>query len=184
MAAMIGRNHVPSSDVPRPMKPISRRLVVLVTAVLLAACNQAVSPSPSPSASSPAAASPSAATPSGPLVTIETRGGECPEGACGSTVVIERDGRVHALEPAEIDVGTVPPAILEGLNVEIDQADFEALAGVPFTGECPVNVDGQEIIYTFTTASGEQRLASCEVVVDPEHPLFVAISAALAAAGA
>ena len=41
--------------------------------------------------------------------------------------------------------------------------------------------DGQETVYTFTTPSGTERIASCEVDIDPAHPLFVAVSAALAA---
>jgi hypothetical protein len=43
-----------------------------------------------------------------------------------------------------------------------------------------VAFDGQETIYTFATASGVERIASCEVEVDPSDPLFVAVSAALA----
>ena len=45
--------------------------------------------------------------------------------------------------------------------------------------------DGQETIYIFTAALGTrfERIASCEVEVDPSHPLFVAVSAALQAAG-
>ena len=157
--------------------------------VLLGCQNTAPSPSPGSSTSPPARPSSSAGpSPSdvaaGTLVTVETRGGECPQGACGGTIAIDADGRVHALEPAEIEVGTVPEVVLDGLKIELEDADFAALAAVPFTGECPVNVDGQEIIYTFTTASGEVRLASCEVVIDESNPLFVAIQAALAAAGA
>ena len=54
----------------------------------------------------------------------------------------------------------------------------------PFTGECPVNVDGQEIIYEFGAPSGTERIASCEVEVDPGLPSFAAVQAALAAVGA
>jgi hypothetical protein len=120
----------------------------------------------------------------GPLVVLEVRGGECPQGACGGTTVVEREGRVHTTAPEAAELGVVPSDALQALIVEIDQTDFEALAATPFTGECPVNVDGQEFIYTFGTASGEVRLASCEVEIDPEAPLFVAVDAAISAAAA
>jgi hypothetical protein len=35
-----------------------------------------------------------------PLVTVSTRGGECPDGPCGSSVVIERDGTVRVADGA------------------------------------------------------------------------------------
>jgi hypothetical protein len=116
---------------------------------------------------------------SGPLVTLETRGGECPAGACGQTTVIERDGRVHTTAPVAADLGTVPAPALEALRIEVDQADFAAIAARPFTGECPTAYDGQETIYTFGTAAGPVRLASCEVAIDEDDPLFVAALAAI-----
>ena len=62
------------------------------------------------------AASPSAATPAGPLVTVETRGGECPAGACGQTITIDRDGRVHLAAKPPNDLGTVTPEVLDTLQ--------------------------------------------------------------------
>jgi hypothetical protein len=122
--------------------------------------------------------------PEGPLVTVETRGGECPNGPCGGTVAVERDGRVHATAPEARELGRLPENVRAPLEAAVRAADFDRLRSRPFTGECPVNVDGQEIIYTFTTASGDVRLASCEVEIDPSDPLFVAVAAALAAVGA
>jgi hypothetical protein len=118
----------------------------------------------------------------GPLVTVETRGGECPAGACGQTTVVERDGRVHMIAPAPAELGTVDPTLLEALRVEIEQADFAAIAGRPFTGECPTAFDGQETIFTFETSTGSHRLASCEVEIDPDAPLFAATLAAVGSA--
>ena len=115
----------------------------------------------------------------GPLLTVETRGGECQAGACGRTTVIERDGRVHTTAPAPADLGTVPAPALEALRIEIDQADLAAIADRPFTGECPTAYDGQETVYTFGTATGPVRLASCEVSIDQDDPLFVAAHAAI-----
>ena len=68
---------------------------------------------------------------------------------------------------------------LGALTTEIVQADFAALQSHPFTDTCPIAYDGQETIYLFTTSSGLQRIASCEVVVDPTAPLFLAVAAAM-----
>lgn len=118
--------------------------------------------------------------PAGPLVTIETRGGECPQGACGSTVSVEADGRVHQTALAPLELGRLSDVTVEALATEIDKADFAALMSRPFTGTCPVAFDGQETVYTFATASGPKRIATCEIEVDPSDPLFVAVAAALA----
>jgi hypothetical protein len=120
--------------------------------------------------------------PAGPLVIVETRGGECPQGACGSTIAIEPDGRVHATAPERTELGTLTDVALGSLVTEIEKADFAALKSHPFTGTCPVAFDGQETVYTFTTGSGTERIASCEFVVEPTAPLFVAVRAAVAGA--
>ena len=59
--------------------------------------------------------------------------------------------------------------------------DFATIRAVAFDGECPVNFDGQEFIYEFGAPGGVERIASCEFVVDPAHPLFAAVDAALTA---
>jgi hypothetical protein len=115
----------------------------------------------------------------GPLVTVEVRGGECPEGACGGTTAVERDGRVHLVAPRPEELGRAPAEAVGALDAAIRSADFEAIKSKPFTGECPVNFDGQEFIYEFSTPSGVQRIATCEVEIDPGHPLFTAVQAAL-----
>jgi hypothetical protein len=146
--------------------------IVLAVSVLAGCAAQA----------SPLVVSPtSSSIPAGPLVIVETRGGECPDGACGSTIVIEADGRVHATAPTAAELGSLPGVTLEGLATEISNTDFGALKSRPFTGTCPVAFDGQETVYTFVTASGAERIASCEVEVDPSEPVFIAVSAALAA---
>ena len=119
-----------------------------------------------------------------PLVTVTTRGGECVNGPCGSTLVVERDGRLHQTAPEAVVVGQVTPEALAALDGAIKTADFAAIRSVPFTGECPVNFDGQETIYVFGAPSGLERIASCETEVDPDHPLFRAVELALAVGGA
>ena len=61
----------------------------------------------------------------------------------------------------------------------IKLTDFALLKSHPFTGECPVNFDGQEFIFEFGAPGGTQRIATCEVEVDYGSPLFVAVAAAL-----
>ena len=144
--------------------------VLLCLAGLLSACQAA-----------PAVASlvPNA---TGPLVTVTVRGGDCPEGACGGTTVIERDGRVHQTEPAAVELGDLPDNILAALDAAVKTTDFDVIRARPFTGECPVAFDGQEFIYEFGAPGGTERIATCETEVEPNHPLFAAVSAALAAA--
>jgi len=115
----------------------------------------------------------------GPLVTVELRGGECPDGPCGKTVMLERDGRVHEAAKPPNDLGLVPQAQVAAIDAAIKATDFAVLRSHPFTGECPTAFDGQEVVYTFATPSGTERIASCEVDIDAGDPLFVAIGAAL-----
>jgi hypothetical protein len=74
-----------------------------------------------------------------PLVTVTTRGGEYPEGACGSTVLVERDGRLRQIAPEDVVIGQVTPEALAALDGAIKDADFAAIRSRPFTGECPVD---------------------------------------------
>jgi hypothetical protein len=154
-------------------------LLALVTAIA-ASCSPSATPSPSPSTTDsppPAAVSTPFAF---PLVTVETRGGECPEGSCGRLLNIEADGRLHEVIPQDRVVGTVPPEVIESLRTEVEQADYGAIQSRAFTGECPTAFDGQEVIYTFHVTTGDREIASCEVAIDPAGPLFVGVEAALA----
>jgi hypothetical protein len=115
----------------------------------------------------------------GPLVTVETRGGLCADAPCGTTIFIERDGRVHQAVKPPNDLGTVPPAELAALDAAIKTTDFTALRSHPFTGQCPTAFDGQEVVYEFGAPTGVERIATCEVDVDLGSPLFLAVSTAL-----
>lgn len=117
------------------------------------------------------------------VVTIETRGGECPSGPCSRLVNINADGTIHQVVPRDEVLGTVPEPALEALRIEVEQANYPLLQSRPFTGECPTAFDGQETIYTFHVTTGDEELASCRVAIDPNHPLFQALAAAIAAAG-
>lgn len=139
-------------------------LGVILSLTTVAACNAAVSvPLPG----------------TGPLVTVQLRGGMCPNGACDNTVILERDGRVHAAAKPPNDLGRVPAAAMATLTAAVQATDYAAIKSHPFTGECPVAFDGQELIFEFGVGAGTQRIASCEVDIDWGHPLFIAVAAAL-----
>jgi hypothetical protein len=115
----------------------------------------------------------------GPLITVNVRGGMCMEGACDHSVILEADGRVHdAATPPKV-LGRVPAATMATLTHAVQGADYAALKSKPFTGECPIAFDGQELIFEFAVGAGSQRIASCEVDIDWGHPLFVAVGIAL-----
>jgi hypothetical protein len=126
-----------------------------------------------------ACAEPVASTATSALLTVELRGGMCAGGPCGTTVILDRDGRVHGATKPPNGLGIVPPAQLQSLQTLITATDFAAIKGRPFTGQCPTAFDGQEVVIDFSTAGGIQHIASCQVDVDWGHPLFVALSTAL-----
>lgn len=115
----------------------------------------------------------------GPLVTVTMRGGMCAEGACNNGVILERDGRVRSAAKPPNDLGRVPAEAMTTLAAAVAATDYAAIRSQPFTGECPVNFDGQELIFEFGVGAGTQRIASCEVDIDWGHPLFVAVGVAL-----
>jgi hypothetical protein len=147
------------------LQSLRRAVLIVMLGVPLAGCSPAAVVSLLPVA--------------GPLVTITTQGGECPEGMCGSTMVIERGGRVHRLAPDAAELGTVPPNALSALDSLVRTTNFDAVRARPFTGECPMAYDGQEVIYEFGAPGGTQRVASCETEIDPDSPLFAAVTVAL-----
>jgi hypothetical protein len=116
----------------------------------------------------------------GPLVTVTMRGGNCLNPPCESTVILERDGRVHSAAKPPNDLGTVPADQVAAIDAAIRLTDFAEMRTHPFTGECPVNFDGQEVVYEFGAPSGVERIESCQVEVDLGLPLFVAVAGALA----
>ncbi|HJP89365.1 MAG TPA: hypothetical protein VJ850_10060 [Candidatus Limnocylindrales bacterium] len=147
--------------------PAGRRVLILaaslVGALALAACQ----------------GSPVQLPGSGPLLTVTMRGGECPAGACEQSVIVERDGRVHAAAKPPNDLGQVPPETMAALTAAVNQTDFAAVKSHPFTGQCPTVVDGQELVFEFNVGTTTQRIASCEVDIRWGSPLFVAIGTAL-----
>lgn len=115
----------------------------------------------------------------GPLLSVQMRGGLCPDGACANTVILDRDGLVHAAAKPPNDLGHVDAKAMAALTAAIQATDWAALKSHPFTGQCPIAFDGQELIFEFSVGTGTQRLASCEVAIDWGNPLFVAVGVAL-----
>jgi hypothetical protein len=158
-----------------PVAPLSASL--LAFALLAAACSTGtLMPTAVPT---PVFTRVPAPVVAGPLMTVQTRGGMCPGAPCGTTLILERDGRVHLAAKPPNDLGTVPPATLAALDAAIRSTDFVALKSHPFTGQCPTDFDGQETVYEFGAPDGVQTIATCEVAVDFGSPLFVAVAAAL-----
>ena len=141
----------------------------------VAACGS-TAPVPSPAASG---TPPAEVVPTTPLLTVESRGGECLDGPCGSTVVVQRDGTVHSADKPPNELGTIPANQMAALESAIKLTDFALLKSRPFTGECPTAFDGQEFIFEFAAPGGTERIATCEVDVDYASPLFAAVSIAL-----
>jgi hypothetical protein len=117
----------------------------------------------------------------GRLVTVEAHGGHCREGECRRVFAIESDGLVHQIEPDGAEIHRVTNETIDVYRTALSITDFNALRSRPFTGECPTAFDGMEVIYTFETPSGTERIASCEVEIDRQAPLFVAVDAILGA---
>jgi hypothetical protein len=153
----------------------------LVVAVLVAACagGSPTSAPASPTIPAPTTASTLSPEATGPLLTVETRGGECVGGPCGTTIVVERDGRVHQAAKPPNELGTLWPETLASLEAAIGTADFADIRSHPFTGECPTAYDGQEVVFEFGAPGGIERVATCEVAVDFGLPLFTAVVAAV-----
>jgi hypothetical protein len=147
-----------------------KTLPLLLLGLFTVACGgPAASPSPAPTA-----------TPSGPLLTIESRGGHCADGPCGTTYILEFDGRLHEAAKPPNDLGVVEPDYMAALQQAIAEADFAEIKSHPFTGECPVNFDGQELVLEFTTSTGVERIEGCQVDIDWDSPLFQTVTTVLA----
>lgn len=143
--------------------------VLLAVTVSVVGCSaEAPLPSPSP-----------APTGAGVLLTVETRGGLCANGPCGTTIFVERDGRVHQAAKPPNDLGVVSAGALAALERAIQSTDFAELRSHRFTGQCPTAYDGQEIVFEFGTPGGVERIASCETAVDYGSPLFLAVTNAV-----
>jgi hypothetical protein len=117
----------------------------------------------------------------GPLLTVEAHGGRCMEGECRTVLAIEPDGLVHQIEPVEAEIHRATNEAIDVYRAALAISDFDAIRSRPFTGECPTAFDGQELVYTFATPAGPERISWCEVEIDPGDPLFAAVNGMLGA---
>jgi hypothetical protein len=115
----------------------------------------------------------------GPLLTVQLVGGMCMDGPCDSSVILERDGRVHSAAKPPNELGRVSAQSYAALDAAIQTTDFAAMRAKPFAGECPIAFDGQKQIFEFSVGGSTQRLDSCESELDWSSPLFIAMVAAL-----
>jgi hypothetical protein len=161
---------------------------LLAVALIVSGCSPAGSAASTAASASPArtATSSSAAVhspvPSGLLASVEQRGGECPAATCATTIYLDFDGRIHVAAKPPNDLGTATAEQVNALEAAIAATDFGALRKPAFSGQCPTAYDGQELVFEFTTATGTERVASCESALDYRAPLFSALAAALGTA--
>lgn len=153
------------STMPRSLA--ARLVLIALAATALGACSL-IPPEAVPQALNPV------------LVTYVTEGGECPQGPCGFQAEIRRDGTVKRSDGM---AQTVDEPSLRRLIEQVEAADWKAILASPFTGECPKNFDGQESIYTFSTAAGPVTVAGCTVEIDPAQEPFQTVQGILFGVG-
>ncbi|MFN8629837.1 MAG: hypothetical protein U0838_05785 [Chloroflexota bacterium] len=73
---------------------------------------------------------------------------------CDTLITLDASGRIHLSAKPPNDLGTASAAQLKALQDAIDTTDFAALRRPVFSGTCPTAYDGQELIFSFTTAHG------------------------------
>jgi hypothetical protein len=162
-------------------KMLALALVILGLAACAGAQESApvIGPAPTPGPPEPTVVpgAPSAAPAAdGVLVVYETRGGECPDGPCGDRIEVYADGTVKYKDGP---LGQLSPELLGRLTQAIDATDWDAVLAVPFEGECPVNFDGQEQIYTFSVGGEAITVASCTISIDPAAEPFSTVQEVL-----
>lgn len=114
------------------------------------------------------------------LFSVLTEGGLCITGQCQAILTVARDGDYTLTSgTTAVSSGTIAADQLATLAELIEATDYAAIRAQPFTDVCPIAYDGSISTYTFYTSAGVESLASCEVVIDPTHPLFSEINALL-----
>jgi hypothetical protein len=112
------------------------------------------------------------------LFSVLTEGGLCIAGQCQTILTVARDGDYTLTSSTTaVSTGTITAGQLAILTERIATTDYAAIRAKPFTDVCPIAYDGSVSTYTFYTSAGVESLASCEVVIDPTHPLFSEINA-------
>jgi len=102
------------------------------------------------------------------------------DGPCGTTLIVEYDGRVREAAKPPNDLGFVESDLFAELQQAIAAADFAAIKSRPFVDTCPTAYDGMEIVVDFNTPTGTEHIEGCQVAIDWASRPFVTIKAALA----
>jgi len=116
-------------------------------------------------------------------IKIVSRGGMCPHGNCGTTVIIDANGSYTWTEgsggsgsESVRGTGQLQRSEIDKLLHEIDSTDFVRVKSEKFQGTCPTAFDGQENVYYFPTREGEEIISSCTYAIDKNEPLFIHIN--------
>ena len=124
-------------------------VVVVVLLVAMAACSEEES------------------VPAEPLVTVEWRGGLCQYGGCSTVFEVTTDGAYRIVQGDGSEAtGTTDEVLSTALSDAIARADFDAVRILGSTEICPTAYDGQEVIYTFHAPGGDERMSTCEHVLE------------------
>lgn len=165
-------------------RPLVRYMLGLIVLLSLAACGVPDQPTAQSSAAPQSTATTTSSAGVKPkiaanatVLTIRREGGMCQYGSCWFEQRISPDGSYQVTDGTSTQkAGTLDPTSTAQLVQLIAEANFDEIRAQPFEGTCPIAFDGQEVIYTFQTMSGPQTVASCQVAIDAQSPLFAHIA--------
>ena len=106
------------------------------------------------------------------LLKSKSSGGLCPNGLCGSEIVIFSNGEYLLINyGSENKSGSLKNEDLLELKSLIGNANFGEIKSKPFTDTCPIAYDGVENVYDFPTVN-ESNISDCTYELDYESGLF------------
>jgi hypothetical protein len=108
---------------------------------------------------------------------MNAHGGLCAPGTqCTSEMTIKRNGNYVDKSPQNPNGDITGTIAIEKMNILadiIEKTDFEEMRKAPFAGTCPTAFDGQQIVYTFFTSHGIEKIDSCKTQINENSPLFM-----------
>jgi peptidoglycan hydrolase-like amidase len=149
---------------------LSREVIaLLLMAIVLTGC---AGNSSTNTAKSPSIARAEAAV----IASRVAQGGLCASGLCRSTLQVSTTGGwslTASGKPAR--TGTLSADQLANLRAAIAASMLDKAPA--FTGACPTSQDGQEITYSWSSATGEHTVSSCRSALPAGDPLLVQLNA-------
>lgn len=110
------------------------------------------------------------------LVEYTVQGGLCQYGSCLVRLTIQNDGLYQLTEGSTTKrASRITRGELETIKRAINEANFMTVKQQHFTGTCPTEYDGREVIYSFQTATGAERISSCQYVIDQTSEPFKSV---------